>query len=228
VNDENAVLVEPFSVALHAVLRNYPQDEETVLVIGAGVIGICIVAALRSLGSKARVIVLAKYPFQEEVVKRYGADQVIQLGRGYYQKLAQALGATLRQPILGKPVVIGGADIVYECVGDGSSLDDGLRFTRSGGKMVLVGLAGIPKGVDWTPIWLNEIEIKGSWIYGSELYQGKEMRTFQLAIDLMAQGKIELTPLVTHKFRLDEYKRALEMVANKGRSEVIKAVFAFE
>jgi len=227
VNDENAVLVEPFSVALHAVLDNYPQDGDTVLIIGAGVIGICIVAALRSLGSKARVIVLAKHPFQEEVAKRHGADQAIRPRGDYYQELAPALGATLRQPLLGKPVVIGGADIVYDCVGSGTSLDDGLRFTRSGGKMVLVGLAGMPKGVDWTPIWLNEIEIKGSWIYGTEPYQGEEVHTFQLALDLMAEGKVELSPLITHKFQLDDYKRALAAVANKGKSGVVKAVFAF-
>ena len=228
VNDENGLMVEPFSVALHAVLRNHPQDEDTVLIIGAGVIGICIVAALRSLGSKARVIVLAKHPFQEEVVKRYGADQVIRLRRDYYQELAQALGATLRQPLRGKPVVVGGADIVYECVGSGTSLDDGLRFTCSGGRMVLVGLAGMPKGVDWTPIWLNEIDVKGSYIYGTESYGGERIRTFQLALNLMAGGKIDLTPLVTHRFRLEDYKRALAAVANKGRSGVVKAVFAFE
>lgn len=228
VNDENALLVEPFAVGLHAVLRNYPQDKETVLIIGAGVIGICIVAALRSLGSKARVIVLAKYPFQEEVVKRYGVDQVIHLRRDYYQELAQALGATLRQPLLGKPVVIGGADIVYDCVGSGTSLDNGLHFTRSGGKMVLVGLAGMAKGVDWTPIWLNEIDVRGSYIYGTESYRGERIRTFQLALNLMAGGKADLTPLVTHRFRLEDYKPALAAVANKGKSKVIKAVFAFE
>jgi len=228
VNDENGLLVEPFSVALHAVLGNYPQDEETVLIIGAGVIGVCIVAALRSLGSKARVVVLAKYPFQEEVVKGYGADQVIHLRRHYYQELAQALGATLRQPLLGKPVVIGGADIVYDCVGEGSSLDDGLHFTRSGGRMVLVGSAGTPKGVDWTPIWLNEIDVRGSYIYGTESYRGERIRTFQLALNLMAEGKVDLTPLVTHRFRLKDHRQALAAMANKGKSEVVKAVFAFE
>jgi len=228
VNYENGVLVEPFSVALHAVLRNYPQDEETVLIIGAGVIGICIVAALRSLGSKARVVVLAKHPFQEEVVKRHGADQVIHLRRDYSQELAKALGATIRQPLLGKPVVIGGADIVYDCVGSDSSLDDGLHFTRGGGKMVLVGAAAIPKGVDWTFIWLHEIDVRGSYIYGTESYRGERTRTFQLALNLMAEGKVDLTPLVTHRFRLKDYRQALAAVANKGKSEVVKAVFAFE
>jgi len=227
-DDENALLVEPFAVGLHAVLRNYPQDEDTVLIIGAGVIGICIVAALRSLDSKARVIVLAKHPFQEEAVRRYGADQVIHLTRDYWQELAQALGATIRCPPVGKPVVIGGAEIVYDCAGSGTSLDNGLHFTRSGGKIVLVGSAFMPVRLGWTPIWFSEIEIKGSWVYGTELYKGKEIHTFQLALDLMAEGRVELAPLVTHRFQLDDYKRALAAVTNKGRSEVVKAVFAFE
>ncbi len=230
VDDENGVMVEPFSVALHAVMRNYPSDEDTVLVMGAGVIGICVVAALRALESQARVIVLAKYPFQAEAARRYGADQVIRLkrGSGHYEELAEALGATLHKPLLGKQAVVSGADLVFDCVGSSGSIDDALRFTRSGGRMVLVGLAALPKGIDWTPVWLNEIEVKGSYAYGTELYQGKRMHTFQVALDLMAKGKVDLAPLVTHKFKLEDYRQALAAVANKGRTKVIKAVFAFE
>jgi len=223
-------MVEPFSVALHAVLRNAPRDEETVLVMGAGVIGICVVAALRALGSRARVIVLSKYPFQARAAERYGADQVIPLDRSvdHYQELARALGATLHKPLLGKPAMVGGADLVFDCVGSGGSIDDALRFTRSGGRMVLIGAAALPKGIDWTSIWLNEIEVKGSYIYGTELYQGQRMHTFQIALDLMAEGKVDLAPLVTHRFKLEDYREALATVAHKGRTEVMKAVFAFE
>ncbi|HID87472.1 MAG TPA: alcohol dehydrogenase [Anaerolineae bacterium] len=230
VDDENGVMVEPFSVALHAVLRNAPRDEETVLVMGAGVIGICVVAALRALGSRARVIVLSKYPFQARAAERYGADQVIPLDRSvdHYQELARALGATLHKPLLGKPAMVGGADLVFDCVGSGGSIDDALRFTRSGGRMVLIGAAALPKGIDWTSIWLNEIEVKGSYIYGTELYQGQRMHTFQIALDLMAEGKVDLAPLVTHRFKLEDYREALATVAHKGRTEVMKAVFAFE
>ncbi|MEA3459358.1 MAG: alcohol dehydrogenase catalytic domain-containing protein [Chloroflexota bacterium] len=228
VNDENGVMVEPFSVALHAAMRNYPHDNDTVLIVGSGVIGLCVVAALRALGSKAQVIALAKYPFQAEMARRYVADQVIRLAKGYYDELARALGATLHKPIMGKQVVIGGADLVFDCVGSGSSIDDALRFTRSGGRMVLIGAAALPKGIDWTFIWLNEIEIKGSYTYGIELYQGKRMHTFEVALDLMAKGKVDLTPLVTRKFKLKDYRQALATVANKGRSGAIKAVFAFD
>ncbi len=230
VSDEDAVMIEPFAVALHAVMRNYPHHEDTVLVLGAGVIGICTVAALRALDSEAQVIVLAKYPFQREMALRYGANQVIRLTRttDHYEQLAQVLGATLHKPLFGKCMMVGGADLIFDCVGNAASIDDGLRFTRSGGRMVLVGLAATPKGVDWTPIWLHEIEIKGSYTYGLELYQERWVRTFQVALDLIAEGKVNLAPLVTHRFRLEEYRRALATVAGKGQSGVIKAVFAFE
>jgi threonine dehydrogenase-like Zn-dependent dehydrogenase len=123
---------------------------------------------------------------------------------------------------------VGGADIVYECVGNEGSIDDALRFTRGGGTVVLVGLAAIPKRVDWTPIWLNELTVKGSVWGGTEAFQGRRVRTSQLALEWMAEGRIDLASMVTHRFRLDDYRRALAATANKGRRQVIKSVFAFD
>jgi threonine dehydrogenase-like Zn-dependent dehydrogenase len=229
VSDENALMVEPFSAALHSAIHNFPDDDDTVLVLGAGVIGLCIVAALRTLGSDARVIVVAKYPFQGEMARRLGADEVIYLREGdYFQAVAEATGSKLYKPVLGKRVLVGGADLVYECVGNESSIDDSLRLARSGGTVVLVGLAAIPKRVDWTPIWLNELTVKGSYWCGTETLQGRRVRTFQLALEWMAEGKLDLAPMVTHRFRLDDYKRALAATANKGRYQVVKSVFVFD
>jgi L-iditol 2-dehydrogenase len=245
VSDENAALVEPFAGALHWVMRNFPDDGDTVLILGSGVVGLCTVAALRALGSGARVIVVAKYPFQGEMARRFGADEVIYLREGdYFRAVAEATGGKLYKPALGKRVLVGGADMVYECVGNEGSIDDALRFTRSGGTMVLVGLAAIPKRVDWTPIWLNELTVKGSVWGGTETFQGRRVRTFQLALDWMAegrpfdlaqggpfdlaQGRLDLAPMVTHRFRLDDYRRALAVTADKGRHRVVKSVFAFD
>lgn len=93
---------------------------------------------------------------------------------------------------------------------------------------MLVGLAAIPKGVDWTPIWLNELTIKGSYWCSTETFQGRRVRTFELALEFMAEGKLDLSPMVTHRFKLDEYKTALAVTANKGRYQVVKSVFAFD
>ena len=83
-------------------------------------------------------------------------------------------------------------------------------------------------GVDWTPVWLNELEIHGSFAYGDENFEGRRVSTCQLALDLLAAGRIDLSPLVTHRFPLHEYQQAFETVLGKRRSGVVKAVFAFD
>ena len=228
VSDDNAVMVEPFCCALHAVLRDFPKDHENVLVMGAGTIGLCTVAALRALDSKARVIVVAKHAFQAQMAIQCGADDaILQQEEDHYQTLSSATGGRLLSPILGKRVMVGGADIVYECVGSSNSTDDTLRLTRTGGKVVLVGLASLAKGVDWTPIWLNELTIRGSYCYGMDRINGQRLRTFQIALDWMTEGKLDLSSMVTHRFDLRNYKKALVGVTNKGKNKMIKAVFAF-
>jgi len=99
VSDENAALAEPFAGALHWVMRNFPDDGDTVLILGSGVVGLCTVAALRALGSGARVIVVAKYPFQGEMARRFGADEVIYLREGdYFRAVAEATDGKLYKP----------------------------------------------------------------------------------------------------------------------------------
>ncbi|MFQ6101434.1 MAG: zinc-binding dehydrogenase [Anaerolineae bacterium] len=225
VSDENAVMSEPFAVALRAVLRNPPPEGGTALVLGAGVVGLCVIAALRALGYPNRVLVAAKHPFQAEWASHYGADEVIRPGDD--RALAEALSARLHRPIVGKPVVSGGAEVVYECVGSDASLDTAIRFTRGGGTAVVLGLAAIPKGIDWAHIWLKEIAVHSSYVCGFETWQGRRVRTMQLALDLMAGGKVDLAPLVTHRFPLAEYRKALAMATRKSRHRLVKAVFVF-
>jgi L-iditol 2-dehydrogenase len=227
VNDLNGVLVEPFSCALHAVLRNPPKKDDTVLVIGAGAIGICVVAAIRALEIPCRIVVLAKHAFQAQLASHYGADEIIYLtkNKNYIYQTAKSLHANVLEPLFGDPVVQGGADLIFECVGNKQSINDALRFTRHGGKVVLLGLAGIIDGVDWTNVWLNELDIKGSFAYSTDEYQGKKMRTLQIAIELMRNEKVDLSPLVTHRFPLENYRDALQMVVNKGKGSIMKVVF---
>jgi L-iditol 2-dehydrogenase len=230
VSDESAALVDPFSCSLHAVLTNYPADDQTVLVVGAGVIGLGVVAALRALGSKARIIILARYPFQAAAARAYGADEVIMTrgGPDFYEVVAAAVNGRLFKPTMGKRIMVGGADLVYECVGSDDSIDDALRFTASGGTFVLVGMASMPSRVDWTPVWLNELTIKGTYNCSTEIYQEQHIPTYQLALNLMAAGKVDLAPMLTHRFRLADYKEALATTANKENSGVIKTVFVFD
>jgi threonine dehydrogenase-like Zn-dependent dehydrogenase len=227
VDDANAVMVDPLAISLHAVLRHPPGDGETVLVIGGGVIGICIIAALRALGFRGRIVTLVKYPYQGEAARAYGADAsiLLQRGDGHYEPLAEVLGGRLLRPVLGKRVLIGGADVTYECVGTGRSIDDALRLTRSRGKVVLVGLAAIPKGVDWTFIWLQELQVLGTINGALETFQGQRRKAHEIALHLLSQGTVNLAPLVTHQFPLEAYPEAFATATGKGRGKVFKVAF---
>src|SRR2546427_549354 len=76
-NDEQAVLLEPSAVAVHAVLRRLPQPDEHVLIIGAGTIGLLTLQVIHALVPSATVSVMARYPFQIEQATRMGAAHIL-------------------------------------------------------------------------------------------------------------------------------------------------------
>lgn len=254
VSDEAAVLVEPLSVSLHAAaraLRRQPAgrqgggdaslgtgsrdgDTRTTLVIGGGIIGLGVVASLRYLGDRSRVVALARHGHQADLARTFGADEVITTEVGWERRLASTLGAELHRPIIGRPVPDTGAGLVFECAGSSSALDAALRFAAPGGQVVLAGLASTPKGVDWSFIWRKELLVAGTFCSGVEEdpregpRRGKPARAFELALDLLASGRHDFASLVTHRFRLEDYRRAFGTVLGKGRSRAVKAVFEFD
>ncbi|MBI4280417.1 MAG: alcohol dehydrogenase catalytic domain-containing protein [Armatimonadetes bacterium] len=227
VSDENALVSEPVASALHPVRRPRPGDGETVLVIGGGMIGQCTIAALRAVGSRARILALAKYRFQGEMAAQLGADQVVYLTRDFshYGVVADATGARVLRPILGPPLLSGGVDVTFECVGRASGLNDALRLTRQGGRVVVVGLAAMPRGIDWSPICLKELQISGSVAYATEAVDGRRVRTMAYALELMARGAVNVGHLVTHRFTPQEYAEAIETALGKSRGSVFKVAF---
>jgi threonine dehydrogenase-like Zn-dependent dehydrogenase len=219
-------MVEPFACGLHAALIDLPRDDETILILGAGTIGLVTLAALRALGCKARILVSARYAHQAQAAERLGASEVLR-GRDLYTQVAERTGAKLLKPVLGKLVVEGGVDRVYECTGNDSSLDDANRFTRRGGTVVLVGVPGMAKGIDWSAIFSKELRILAATEYShAEQFKGKTWKTYDLAIDLMSKG-LDLGWMVSRKYPLSEYKKALGDLAQKGSEGIIKAAFEF-
>jgi threonine dehydrogenase-like Zn-dependent dehydrogenase len=225
-SDEEAVLIEPFSCAIHAVLKAKLQDEETVVVIGCGTIGLLTIAAIRALGYQCRIIAIAKYPHQANVAQTLGADQILHPNQSLYPQMSEVLNSNIFESYMGKPVILGGADCTFDCVASSHSIDDAMRFTRPQGRMVLVGMPGIPKNIDWTAMWHKELQILGAYTYGTETYQGEQIRTFTLAIQLMQKQNGILRNLITGCYPLPDYKQALQTAMNPGTSQSIKTLFA--
>ncbi|MFX0125360.1 MAG: zinc-binding dehydrogenase [Candidatus Hodarchaeota archaeon] len=231
VSDENAVLVEPFTIGIHAVLRHFPKDSETIIVIGTGVIGLMVIIALRALGCKAKIIAVDKSEYQGKLaMEKAGADSFIQVKKGYYQKIAKQFNARIYKPILEKKELIvgGGADIVFECVGIPSTIEDALRFTKAGGRIILIGNPH-KISVDWSLIWARELQVLGSFASTLEKEKAETKHAFDIALGLMSSGEVDISWMITHKFDFpQEYKKALKFSMNKGRYGVVKAIFSFD
>ena len=142
VPDEVAVLTDSVASALQPVLDNFPADRDTVVIYGAGIIGQHLLRLLRALGSKARVVMVARYRFQEELALEGGADVV--MSSPSRALLGAAVGAGIVDTTLGGGNLEGGADLFFDCVGSTGSLQEGLLTLKGRGTYVMVGTAGDP------------------------------------------------------------------------------------
>jgi threonine dehydrogenase-like Zn-dependent dehydrogenase len=222
VPDEAAVAIEPFACAVHAALGASPDPDGTTLVIGAGSVGLFTIAALRHLEDAGRIICVAKHERQKKEALRLGASEVVHPNETY-TKLPVMLGTEAYRPELGKPVVMGGAGRVFECVGAPATIEDALRLTKPGGEVTLVGMPGARSTLDLTALWYKEIHLTGSYAYGVEDYEGNKTSSFELALRIAPE--IDLGTFVGPSFRLESYQEAIAAARSAGREGHIKVVF---
>jgi len=220
--DEVAVLTDPMASALQPALDNFPEDGHTVVVYGAGIIGQHLIRLLRALGSGARIVAVARYPFQAELAREGGAGAVLlEPGRA---QLGEAVGARLVPTTLGGGNLEGGADLFFDCVGSQTSLQTGLLTLRARGTYVMVGTAGALGPVDFSSLWFRELRLTGSATYAHGLWQGRKIRTYEKAVELLARGDYPTRGLVSHLFRLEDYRRAFQTAFDKRRHQSLKVV----
>jgi len=229
-SDEEAVLAEPLACAVHAALLAPRDPESNILFLGCGTIGLLALYAYRAAGGQGRVLVSARFEVQAEMARKYGATEILaglSMER-LYKWVLERTGGSAHQPELGKPVLLGGADCVVDCVGSSRSIDDAMRLTRPRGTLVLAGMPGIPKGVDWTSVWYKALRVQGSYAYGWETLPGpggQKAKTMALALQYLAESNGALKPLVNRKHPLAGYRTALAGAWQAGRNGAFKTVF---
>ena len=217
--DEAAVLIEPFACCIHAALRGGATKDDIVVVSGAGTIGLLTIAAVRLFTPPKRLIAIAKHPTQRDLARKLGADQVVAPAE-VFQRVRFATAAR-RLEGMNRSLLLGGADVTFECVGRAASLNDAVRFTREGGMVVAVGMPGEEK-VDWAPIWQRELTVTGAYAYGSEPKR-KGRKTFELALEAALEMKLE--SLTGPLFGLGDYRDAIEYAMSAGRLGAVKVAF---
>src|SRR5713101_1349174 len=224
VTDEQAVFADPFAVSLHAVTRHPPQPGSRVLVYGAGSLGLCAVAILRALYPDVEVAVVARFDAQAAVASKFGAAKVMahEPRLAIIEETVAWGGGRLRQPLRGLPMAYPGAvDVVYDTVGKPETFEVGVRVLKARGTLVKAGVHA-PGRWEWSPLYFKEISWVGSNAFGIEEVEGRRQHGIKHYLDLVAAGRVDLTPMLTHTFRLDQWREAFLTIANQGATSAIK------
>lgn len=220
-----AVMTEPVAVALQTVLDNLPEPDETVLVIGGGVIGNLVIQAIKALVPECNVALIEPSSFAADLAKKTGADEIIP-SKDVFAQTTRITGARFYKPLLGMEIPMGGFNRIYDTVGISATLNLSMRLLKALGTLSVVGIGGDVK-LDLTPLWLKLQTVKGVYAYGEVVFEGKKQHVFEIAMDLMKAGKLRADCLVTHKFSLEDYEQMIEVNLNKQQHGAMKTIIKF-
>ena len=221
INDDisyvEAATTEPLATSLHAANLGAAADGETHVIIGAGIIGLGILQCIKA-HSTAKVIVADLSDKRLTKAAELGADQVINVRDSSLTEILSGDRLISENLLSG---TTGGVDVVYDCAGMGknasgpSVLEQALSIVRQNGKVVIVAVFEQDITLDYNIIVRKGVQVHGSWAW--------EMDEFIESARLIASGKIDRKPLVSHTFALEQASEAYEtqLVAE----EAIKVVF---
>lgn len=180
---DQAALLEPLAVAVHGVRRSGAQAGDTVLVGGAGPIGLLTAAVVRAIGATAIITEISQA--RKEVARQTGvADHILDPNEGNVAREARRLTD-------GR-----GVDVGIECAGSSVVLDTLLSALKPGGVAQIVALYSGKADVDMGKIVLKELDVRGAIGYAGDHAE---------AISLVQQGKIDLAPFITDVISVDDY-----------------------
>jgi L-iditol 2-dehydrogenase len=191
---EQGALVEPASVAVHAVGRAGEVKGRNVVVLGAGPIGNLVAQVAQAAGAQVLITDLSDYRL--EVARQCGLKYTSNAGKETLETAAQrAFGA-------------GGFELALECVGVEATMTAAIENIEKGGVIVVVGVFGEKPRVDLGLVQDRELNLKGTLMY--------QRRDYERAVELISDGEIITAPLVSKHFPLDQYLDAYHFIEKQG------------
>jgi L-iditol 2-dehydrogenase len=200
ITDDDAAMLEPLGVAIHAVDLAHLKAGMTVGVFGCGPIGLLIIR-LAKLSGAVDIIATDKLAWRVEAAKSFGADQAYLVEDRLEESALRA--ASLKR----------GVDVAFEVAGEQAAVEDAFAVVIPGGKVILVG---IPAN-DQTSFSAGVARRKGLTI---KLVR-RMKHTYPRAIDLVAKGLVDVRSLVTHRFRLEQAAEAFRAAERREGLKVI-------
>jgi len=220
--DDQAVMLEPSCVSVHAVLMAPPAPGEKVMVLGCGAIGLGIVQAIKIVQPECKVWAMERIKPKQEFALKLGADHI--LSGDPYEATAKATGGSrVYSGMGGNKMFFGGFDRIYDCVGGSWANHTCLRLLAARGTLIKVGHHMNAISFDETPIWWQELKLVGIDAHGMENWQGRRLYTFDLVQEWIKGGIYKTEGFITHRFPLENYRKALKL-AMENPPDMIKIV----
>lgn len=199
ITGDQAAILDPFGNATHCAL-SFNLIGEDVLITGAGPIGMMAVAIARHAGAR-HVVITDVNDHRLALAKKMGATRAINIQHHTLQNIMDELGMQE------------GFDVGLEMSGNPMALNDMVKTMNHGGKIALLGIPPEDTVIDWTQVIFKGLELKG--IYGREMYE-----TWYKMIAMLQSG-LDLSPVMTHHFPVDDFQQAFQMMASGQSGKVI-------
>lgn len=199
ITDEMAAILDPLGNATHTAL-SFDLVGEDVLVTGAGPIGIMAVAIARYAGAR-HIVVTDINDYRLDLARKMGASVALNVRHETLDETMQKLGMEE------------GFDVGMEMSGNPAAFRDMLRTMHHGGKIAILGIPPGEMAIDWTEVIFKGLILKG--IYGREMFET------WYKMSSMLQSGLDIEPIITHRFALDDYEDAFALMASGQSGKVI-------
>ena len=199
ISDDLASIFDPFGNAVHTAL-SFDLVGEDVLITGAGPIGIMAAAVAKHVGAR-HVVVTDINPYRLELAKKMGATRAVDVSKEDLKDVMNELGMTE------------GFDVGLEMSGVPVAFRDMLNKMNHGGKIAMLGIPPKDVAIDWNQVIFKGLVIKG--IYGREMFE-----TWYKMASLLQSG-LDLSPIITHTFSVDDFQKGFDTMGSGHSGKVI-------
>lgn len=199
ISDDLAAIFDPFGNAVHTAL-SFDLVGEDVLITGAGPIGIMAAAVARHVGAR-HVVITDINEYRLSLARKMGATRAVNISQEKLSDVMLDLGMTE------------GFDVGLEMSGVPAALHDMLAKMNNGGKIAMLGIPPKEVAIDWNQVIFKGLIIKG--IYGREMFE-----TWYKMASLI-QGGLDLNPIITHNFPIDDFQQGFDIMGSGQSGKVI-------
>jgi len=199
ISDDMASILDPLGNATHTAL-SFDLVGEDVLITGAGPIGIMAVAIAKYAGAR-HVVITDVNDYRLDLARKMGATAAVNVTTDLLDKTMLDLGMEE------------GFDVGMEMSGNPQAFRDMLRTMHHGGKIAILGIPPAETAIDWNQVIFKGLELKG--VYGREMFET------WYKMSSMLQSGLNIEPIITHHFPIDEYLPAFELMESGQTGKVI-------